>query len=48
MAMDGTNRSADRAAALQGIIDSAQRMGVELDEAEAAGWVAARDRVGGR
>ncbi len=41
MAMDATKRSADRAAALQGIIDSAQRMGVELDEAEAAGWVAA-------
>jgi hypothetical protein len=41
MAMDGTNGSADRAAALQGIIQSAQRLGVELDEAEAAGWVAA-------
>ena len=41
MAMDETTSSADRAAALQGIIQSAQRLGVELDEAEAAGWVAA-------
>ena len=41
MAMDETTSSADRAAALQGIIESAQRLGVELDEAEAAGWVAA-------
>ncbi len=37
MAMDGT----DGAAALQGIIESAQRLGVELDETEAAEWVAA-------
>jgi hypothetical protein len=41
MAMDGANGSADRAAALRRIVESAQRMGVELDEAEAAGWVAA-------
>ena len=41
MAMDATKRAADRAAALRGIVDSAQRMGVELDEAEAAQWVAA-------
>ena len=41
MAMDGANGSADRAAALRGIVESAQRLGVELDEAEAAGWVAA-------
>ncbi len=31
----------DEAAALAGIIESAQRLGVELDEAEAAEWVAA-------
>ena len=41
MTRDGTNESADRATALRGIVESAQRMGVELDETEAAGWVAA-------
>jgi hypothetical protein len=45
MAMD----AADGVAALQGIVDSARRMGVELDEAEAAEWVAAleTEAVGG-
>jgi hypothetical protein len=37
MAMD----AADGAAALEGIIESARRLGVELDEVEAAQWVAA-------
>ena len=41
MAMDATDGTADRAAALRGIVESAQRLGVELDEAEAAEWVAA-------
>jgi hypothetical protein len=41
MAMDGTDGSAGRAAALRTIIESAQRLGVELDETEAAGWIAA-------
>ena len=41
MTMDATNGSTDRAAALRGIIESAQRLGVELDEAEAAQWVTA-------
>lgn len=36
MAMDGDERSA-----LSGVIESARRLGVELDEAEAAQWVAA-------
>jgi hypothetical protein len=36
-----TMDAADGATALQGIIDSARRMGVELDEVEAAQWVAA-------
>ncbi|HEY5433881.1 MAG TPA: hypothetical protein VIK13_01490 [Candidatus Limnocylindrales bacterium] len=36
MTMDGDDRSA-----LDGIIESARRLGVELDEAEAATWVAA-------
>ena len=36
MAMDGDERSA-----LDGIIESAQRLGVELDEAEAAKWMSA-------
>jgi hypothetical protein len=36
MAMDGDERSA-----LSGIIESARRLGVELDETEAAAWVAA-------
>ena len=36
MAMDGDER-----AALDGIIESAQRLGVELDEAEAAKWMSA-------
>jgi len=38
MAMDGDGRSA-----LGGVIESARRLGVELDEAEAAQWVAALD-----
>ena len=38
MAMDG-----DEGSALDGIIESARRLGVELDEAEAAQWVAALD-----
>jgi hypothetical protein len=41
MATDGTNGSLDRAAALRTIVESAQRLGVELDETEAAGWIAA-------
>ncbi len=44
MAMDGTTsqgRRDDRSAALAGIIASAERLGVELDEAEAAEWIAA-------
>jgi hypothetical protein len=40
MTMDGV-RDGDRAAALQGVVESARRLGVELDEAEAAQWVAA-------
>ena len=49
MAMDATNEHADQAAALQGIVESARRLGVELDEAEAAEWVAALEveSVGG-
>ena len=38
MTMDGDGRSA-----LGGVIESARRLGVELDEAEAAQWVAALD-----
>jgi hypothetical protein len=38
MAMDG-----DEGSALSGVIESARRLGVELDEAEAAQWVAALD-----
>jgi hypothetical protein len=41
MAMDGTDGSAGTAAALRRIVESAQRLGVELDESEAAGWIAA-------
>ncbi len=40
MAMDGVDEG-DGATALAGIIESARRLGVELDEAEAAEWVAA-------
>ena len=36
MTIDGDDRSA-----LDGVIESARRLGVELDEAEAAAWVAA-------
>jgi hypothetical protein len=41
MAMDGTDGSAGTAAALRRIVESAQRLGVELDEKEAASWIAA-------
>jgi hypothetical protein len=41
MAIDGTDGSAGTAAALRRIVESAQRLGVELDETEAAGWIAA-------
>jgi hypothetical protein len=44
MAMNGADEAA--AAALAGIIESARRLGVELDEAEAAEWVAALEAEG--
>jgi hypothetical protein len=45
MTMDGLEPAAgDAGAALAAIIESARRMGVELDEAEAAEWVAALER----
>ncbi len=44
MAMNGADEAA--AAALAGIIESARRLGVELDEVEAAEWVAALEAEG--